>query len=918
MRPSLGRLGRAAAGLLLVLGFASVLAPIVQTLTSAPASASTNLIENGSFETPLAPSCTDAYDCPNEGFETLTPSSQGLTDWTIGGPGIDLVNNHWEAENGVQSVDLAGGVGGGSVSQTVTTVTGDTYTLSWWMAGNPDNGPAIKTMDVYWNGTLIDDPSFNTAGHTDASMGWVEEQVDFIATSTSSTVEFADASSPQSGYGATLDNVSLTPMDTTDCASPTGFSDNFAADTSLSDCWETGIPILTPGVPDSDAVNAAISMAPDLTFNGSDMDMQGAAANPEFTGIESAATYQAPFDFTTTVKAVQSGDNAFVVYLANTTGGGVSLEGNLSGDSTGVWAAEAGDYLGAGSDIDSSDQGQVISGLSSPQLGTTFQISISMDTDADFSITVNGNPITSATLGRVGNGPFRVILGQRESDDEQLGTPTPPPPTGPNEAAWYSASLTTNYCSSSSSGSFSTDFSLDFALSGAYEGNLQDCWQAEQVSPVMAIPGAIYNAEQAADWTDEPPDLTFETNSDLFSPMQMAGTKGDNEFTGIQSSYDYSAPFELQTSVEGVQSNGSAFAVLLAGATGDITLEGDLNPADSNYGIWADSGIGVSASREIMPVLSPNTPATGVTYDITMSVDSAGDGTVTVSYSGGSDTASVGHVGTGPFYAILGQHEGTPATPGANVANWYSASLTPGSATVTATLSASSPTVAGVETVPASAVPASSVDTPTGSDDAASAPLDSIPLDSIGLGSAPLDSIPLDSIPLDSIAAPGTGAPSGLAAAAQALSETLLSEIGITYPAGCGASGPTCTGWQGVLAGTPYAEAPLESVTLADVVTNPTADANFNSVDLGSLDLASSPLDSIPLDSIELGATPLDSIPLTTTPANSGAAGAQAAWCTELASLNFPCSDFGIPDSSGGDNGVTLLTLALAGVPLDS
>ena len=277
-----------------------------------------------------------------------------------------------------------------------------------------------------------------------------------------------------------------------------------------------------------------------------------------------------------------------------------------------------------------------------------------------------------------------------------------------------------------------------------------------------------------------------------------------------------------------------------------------------------------------------------------MSVDSAGNGTVTVSYSGGSDTASVGDVGTGPFYAILGQHETSPATPGANVADWFSASLTPGNATVTATLSASSPTVDGVESVPASAVPASSVDSSSGSGGAASAPLDSIPLDSIGLGSAPLDSIPLDSIPLDSIAAPGAGAPSGLATAAQALSETLLSEVGITYPAGCGAPGPACTGWQGVLAGTPYAEEPLESVTLADVVTNATADARFNSVDLGSLDLASSPLDSIPLDSIELGATPLDSIPLATAPGNGEPDTALGAWCTELASLSFPCSDFGI------------------------
>ena len=44
------------------------------------------------------------------------------------------------------------------------------------------------------------------------------------------------------------------------------------------------------------------------------------------------------------------------------------------------------------------------------------------------------------------------------------------------------------------------------------------------------------------------------------------------------------------------------------------------------------------------------------------------------------------------------------------------------------------------------------------------------------------------------------------------------------------------------------------------------------------------------------------------------------AWCTELQSLGFSCVSFGVNDSATApdDNGVTLLTLALAGVPLSS
>ena len=235
----------------------------------------------------------------------------------------------------------------------------------------------------------------------------------------------------------------------------------------------------------------------------------------------------------------------------------------------------------------SSTQGEVILGLSNPPLGTTFHISISMDDDGDFSITVNGDSITSATLGRIGNGPFHVILGQRESDDEAPGVNPPPPPTGPNEAAWYSASLTTNNCSPSS---FSTDFGLDYELGSVYQGYLQSCWLEEQ-APYTGLPPAIGSVETALGVADEPPSLTLESSGSLFSPMQMAGTSGANEFTGIQSADAYPSPFELQTSVQGLVSNGSAFVVYLvnANATEAFTVEGDLNAADGNYGIFADT-----------------------------------------------------------------------------------------------------------------------------------------------------------------------------------------------------------------------------------------------------------------------------------------------------------------------------------------
>jgi choice-of-anchor C domain-containing protein len=674
------RLGRTGAGLLLAIGLAGTLEPLIQVVSSSPAAAQANLIQNGSFESPQVSGCSVAYTPGCDGFTTYSSSSDpnGIDDWTIGGDSVDLVNTHWVAESGNQSVDLSGNAPG-SVSQSVTTTSDETYTLSWYMAGNPDGGAAIKTMHVYWNGTLVDEPSFDTAGHTVASMGWVEEQVNVTATSTSSTVEFADASSPATPYGATLDNVSLLPANLTSCSS-SSFSDNFAEDSSLSDCWETGTPLLSDVASDE----GAQGMAPQLSFDGSYMDMQGVTTEERFTGIQSANAYSTPLEFETSVDGLEAHGNPFMIYLVNANG----TEG----------------------------------------------------------FTVDGNP-------------------------DSMNTPY--------------------------------------------------------------------------------------------------------------------------------------------------------------YGLWGNDGIG--ADEDNTPLLTPNDPSDGVVYNITMSIDGTGNGNVTVSYSGaGATTTSLGNIGTtaGPFYVVLGQWEGVPNVGGgANEAAWYSANMN-GSSTVTASLSTTSPTVAGVETVPTSAVPASSVgSSSSGSGDAASAPLGSIPLGSIGLAASPLGSIPLGSIPLGSIAVAGSPSTPGLTTAAQALSSTLLSDVGITFPPGCGPTSSPCTGWEGVLTGSEYAGVPLQTVTLANVLEDtttgtggvPSPATNFDSLDLASLDLSSSPLGSIPLGSIELGSTPLGSISLPG--AQSGATGALTEWCTVLDSLSpaFPCSDFGIdPSNPSSAAGVSLLSLALAGVPLGS
>ena len=134
----------------------------------------------------------------------------------------------------------------------------------------------------------------------------------------------------------------------------------------------------------------------------------------------------------------------------------------------------------------------------------------------------------------------------------------------------------------------------------------------------------------------------------------------------------------------------------------------------------------------------------------------------------------------------------------------------------------------------------------------------SAPLSSISLSSSPLSSIPLSSIPLTSTALASGSPNTGIAAAANALGTIPLSELTVSYPPGC--SGASCSGWQGVLAGTDLSGLPLQSVNLGQVLTDDVAAGQLDSsgMDVGSLGLASSPLSSLPLSSIPLSSIPVE------------------------------------------------------------
>src|SRR3954463_10778368 len=111
-----------------------------------------NLVVNGDFEQPPV---TDR----GIGFTTYKGGSS-MPGWTVGGNSVDVVSDipdawvSWAAASGHQSVDL-NGASAGSIYQALHPIAGQTYNLSFALAGNPVNAPYTVMMDFFWQGKLV-------------------------------------------------------------------------------------------------------------------------------------------------------------------------------------------------------------------------------------------------------------------------------------------------------------------------------------------------------------------------------------------------------------------------------------------------------------------------------------------------------------------------------------------------------------------------------------------------------------------------------------------------------------------------------------------------------------------------------------------------------------------------------------------
>jgi choice-of-anchor C domain-containing protein len=160
-----------------------------------PVAAQAASFQNGSFETgPAAGS-----------FTTLGAGDTSITGWTVGGNSIDYIGSYWNAQDGSRSVDLSGN-GPGSVSQTFDTILNRRYTVTFWLAGNTDGAPTVKSTIVSAGGpgTTF---TFDTTGDAIPGLDWKKYSYSFTATGGSTTLSFAAGDG--GSYGAALDNVSV-------------------------------------------------------------------------------------------------------------------------------------------------------------------------------------------------------------------------------------------------------------------------------------------------------------------------------------------------------------------------------------------------------------------------------------------------------------------------------------------------------------------------------------------------------------------------------------------------------------------------------------------------------------------------------------------------------------------------------------
>src|SRR4029077_9565796 len=141
------------------------------------------------------------------GFEQLNVGDTSIDGWSVDAGSVDWISSYWTAADGSMSIDLSG-ADAGTISQTLATTIGNTYTVSFFLSGNPAGPPTVKTLDVTATGATPASYTYDVTGNDLTNMNWTPETFTFLATSASTTLSFV--STTAGAFGPALDDVAIT------------------------------------------------------------------------------------------------------------------------------------------------------------------------------------------------------------------------------------------------------------------------------------------------------------------------------------------------------------------------------------------------------------------------------------------------------------------------------------------------------------------------------------------------------------------------------------------------------------------------------------------------------------------------------------------------------------------------------------
>ncbi len=136
-------------------------------------------------------------------------NGQSLGSWTVTAASVDVIpSGTYTSPTGGLGLDMDGNSTGGAIAQTFTTVVGNTYVVRFMATTNSSGIATTKGLEMTVGGFSTDFLISTTSASTGASPEWSERTYTFVATSTSTTLQFRSLSTSGTA-GAVISDIAV-------------------------------------------------------------------------------------------------------------------------------------------------------------------------------------------------------------------------------------------------------------------------------------------------------------------------------------------------------------------------------------------------------------------------------------------------------------------------------------------------------------------------------------------------------------------------------------------------------------------------------------------------------------------------------------------------------------------------------------